>query len=197
MNATELLEIRGPVQVDPLVEKKVEAEGPLAAEVSAELGYDVYRKHVVGKSLGAVLNELGIGVIPTAQVEAYKRKKAQEALRAPMLDTRRPGISAQMDVLVRNTMAQMQQPFPLGLQGLVFDGASRAMAWWPETALENYPGVVPRQALADALRIKRRLPDATFVVHHLEARTFDPFLQVRCGDQAYYLYVWDEPDFDA
>lgn len=93
-------------------------------------------------------------------------------------------------------------------------------SYWREPELKHYSSwgdkstLLPREALEIAMRVKARLPDVGFRVHHLvlergpwfKAFGFvgemwnddpDPFLEVYYGGESYFIAVWDEPGFDG
>lgn len=210
MNATELLELRRPV---PSTREFDTSDEALAEEITSVLGYGGYERHIRGESLGAVLRKLDIAVIPTDAVEQYKKEQMRAFSRA--MDAL-PHAGELREALRRSPSQEEAMYYSsyieeeLRRQGIGVPFFSRDQrqaefasfgsleAAWSTIRLDEYEGTVPRRALADAVRIKKHLPDAEFHVQELQTHVkYDPFLLVSCGDQRYFIYVWDEPNFDA
>lgn len=68
---------------------------------------------------------------------------------------------------------------------------------WVRTSISQYEKQVPEFALATAVAVKRKLPDAEISVDHL-VKVPDPILVVKLGkSDELYLEQWDESDFKA
>lgn len=204
MKALELMEAARPVPLSPVSDRESD-EQELAQEVNKLLGYGGYTKHLEGNKLGRVLNELGIGVLPTAAVTKYKDMMIKKVQNDPFeaqafwFQANSIGLNSwgnlgnfiSSEEAIRASQQRTVQMAPMPMP-------TRYEAGWGITALQSFQGTVPKRALADAVRIKKALPTVTFQVHSLEVRAvYDPFLEVSLGDQSYFIHVWDEDSFDA
>jgi hypothetical protein len=82
---------------------------------------------------------------------------------------------------------------------------------WLRESIKDYRKPIPEYALHTMVGLKKQLPQANFMVDHLEAeaslleRSYsppkvysgDPFLAMQYGSQTYYLEVWDEAKFEG
>jgi hypothetical protein len=70
---------------------------------------------------------------------------------------------------------------------------------WESQPLQTYQRLIPDEAIVVALRIKERLPEATFKIEALRRYRVqaDPFLLVSLKGASYYLMCWDEPGFEG
>lgn len=69
-------------------------------------------------------------------------------------------------------------------------------ASWSHTELRQYEQPIPEFVLDKALRIKERLPEVVFHIHHLNEPKADPFLIAHLEKEIYYVEAWDEPRFE-
>jgi hypothetical protein len=77
---------------------------------------------------------------------------------------------------------------------------------WHDSRLSVYQGAVPSYALAKAVQLAESmsaLNQPTFIVHRLVETHHsirkplpDPFLQVKLGNESFYIDVWEEPEFE-
>lgn len=184
----------------------------LAAKADKLLGYRNLRtgNHLIDK-----LHELGINPLNKTDVRDYMRSKEKKFVRtstkvyatwvalivglgysAAHFHNEGCGIAAVFLGLVL---------LFLGLPALADGAATSPKRWreWRETSLGSYNSQVPEHIVYKAVQIKEVCPTASFVVHHLvdcvEERparmTSDPFLEVRLGNESYFIDVWDEKDF--
>lgn len=93
-----------------------------------------------------------------------------------------------------------------GLLGAVLhrylDQRQQYDAVWRTVELKDYKGPVPEFALATAVELHQRVPQAKLFIEELvitkrERQPFvnDPFLKVTLDDEVHYLEVWKEPGY--
>lgn len=87
-------------------------------------------------------------------------------------------------------------PVTFGIYG------NNANLWeWQKVNLKDYKKPIPEFVLRKALQIKEKCPGVTFFVYELIKRerqiNGDPFLAVCCGNDGYFVEVWDEPKFET
>lgn len=82
-----------------------------------------------------------------------------------------------------------------GARGHIAEGIAFDAHQWVRRGLSDFQDPIPEFALATAVTIKKRLPEASFSVEYLQQ---DPFLRVALGSSdIVYLEYWNEPDFKA
>ena len=172
MNMTEIPRIKLRLPETPVIDG-------LADEAAAVLGY---ARPTLAPSpmtrLRAVLAHLDIEVLDGRAVERYQLEKQFEAERRTLASEH------------ANEMWESSQYF----------GHERYPSHsWSQVPLSAYVGDVPDYVINKALQIKKALPEVEFLVQRL-GTTPDPFLIARVKFtayqyEAYYVEVWDEPDF--
>lgn len=83
------------------------------------------------------------------------------------------------------------------------DTLTRRRTYWNHTRIEHYLGAIPLHVLNKALQIRGVAPTCDMFIHQLESRLEeeiipqkDPFLEVKLGDESYFVEVWDEKDYE-
>lgn len=174
-----------------------------AKECAEVLGYNTllrdHQRATVTTRLRGVLVELDIRPFTKESVEAYKNSQ----------------------LMAKNgnaTDAPQSRAWPMSLRGILgnpdfTEGETRYWQWvrrpLKPQRIENagmlghgftfpsYTRPIPEFALQSALDIKKRCPDAEFVVESFEqqAQVADPFLIVHAGGEEFYIEVWAEHSY--
>ena len=142
-------------------------------ECAALLGYRRPDGNTVTGTLRRALTELDIDILDGRSVEKYMMEKLVAANLAEQ----------QAHHADPNWNSSLESGFHFLLSHT-----------WNGVPMEAYRGVIPDYVIRKAVQIKKRVPEAEFIIHHLAK---DPFLAVRVkmSDyryEAYYVEVWDE-----
>lgn len=76
---------------------------------------------------------------------------------------------------------------------------SRTTYRWARFSVGNYAGAIPEHVLLKALQVQKECPKASFYIDHLmkdTERMPDPFLVATCGNEEYFIDVWDEKEYE-
>lgn len=141
----------------------------LAAKSKALLEYDLLadRTEADIEPLAEILARLGIEVLDREAVEQYKLRKS------------RPDVD---EALVEDE------------EDTDDESRDNRQYEWANTSISSFRRPIPERVLAKCVQIKEASPSAEFRVHYLK-RDLDPFMEVRKGDEHFYIEVWDEPNF--
>jgi hypothetical protein len=191
----------------------------LAEEAASLLGYTKLKKTLVAekviRELGKILDRLDIQPFSRDSVERYKAEEpnAAELTEVPEFFQRHRKLARILLRLIPvwgmlsmiGTAAGWLISWQLGIaslanillllaKGCEFDDRLAALfPSWERVPLPQYQEDVPFHVLEKAVAIKKLMPSAEFYV---EQRAKDPFLIVKCGEEEYYVEVWQEPRFE-
>lgn len=162
------------------------------------------------QDLASVLYGLNIGVIPTEQVEGFKKKFLSKIRNTIVVNYLREMVS----FVALGTFGVLGAFFIENLAVQIFSGIfaiigifmsalgakfcheSVSSAHWssqPIRASEARYAVMPSRAKKKVARINKALPEARFEIQRC---SYDPFLKVSYDGQSYFIAHWDEPEFE-
>lgn len=230
----------GEIQDAEQILASLEERRAFAERISAELKYKSLERAIERETITVpvdvvllkTLAEMQIRPFDRRTVERYKDRMAGNRLNVLLKALGFPiffcGLVATVVLIIVSFNAPEIALKELGISTVwsALLGIGAFMLWlehtfvhrreWEKTSFEYYSspkGLLPREALELALRIKGRLSKANFTVHSLKidrgpwlkvgdaiGTAFfdpDPFLEVDLAGEAYYIAVWDEPGFDG
>lgn len=211
-----LLEREAITVQDPTPELNLE----LAEEAARVLGYAKLKKTLAARKLigelAEVLNQLDIQPFSRDSVERYKAEEpdAADLTDVPEFFKRHRklariflwliplwgglsmiGIAGGWLISWQLAVASLASILLLLAKGCEFDDRLAALfPTWERVLLPDYQEEVPLHVLEKAVAIKKQLPGADF---YIEQRAKDPFLIVKCGEEEYYVEVWQELRFEG